>query len=251
MKVTAAHDLPVGWGQYPYTLNGYRVQYTFAQALRSVFHAQHNEFWMIWSDIAPSTAFTCMMYYADNDDRAKMLMFFGAISCRACSLVYHIFNCVSTEANRRLIYVDLVGIASNALGVPYVARTASFNDTKWDTTWFLNIFCAMYVGCVLYFVLSANNHSAQKLLVGLAVAGNLPTLYAITDAEQPPYVRLCLLSGLFWFAAGYVLFYAWAWPNRYMPSGSADFKWWHSHVLWHVSSALGQLSFLATTDAWV
>ena len=286
LQTTLAQDLPFGWSAYPHTVSGYRVQYTFPEACRSVFWPGHNEFWMIWTDVAPLLLFAWMYWkklsYAeeedhddDNDDEGSglliWLMFCGALLCRTCSLTYHTFNCVSLSMHHRLLFMDLIGIASNALGVPWVAFLASSNHNNhnkgpyWRAwTWLaVALTLLMYAVCVLRFaqgmMLQAPHHAHnppppptqddQRLLVGLAAVGNLPTLFALAGpgtTTAPPMTRALLFLGVFFFAAGYTLFFAHRLPESLLPPGSADGRWWHSHVLWHVSSALGQLAFLGT-----
>jgi hypothetical protein len=255
MRSAEAQNLPLGWSTYPYTLSCYRVQYSWKGALASVFWRGHNEFWMIWTDIAPAILFSWMwrsiVLIIDEQERTDYrlilvsLMFFGALLCRSCSLLYHTFNCVSLAANHQHIYLDLIGIASNSLGVPWVSRLA-FGDPL--NARFSAFFVGAYVLCTLCLFTRVLNRPVhqQMVLVALAALGNIPTICAVADASVPAAVRVLLFLGPMFFGTGYVLFYVYRIPECFLPLGSADGRWWNSHVLWHVSSALGQLAFLCT-----
>lgn len=246
MKLASLHELPPGWWAYPHTVSGYRVHYTWGEACRSVFWAGHNEFWMIWTDVGPAALFLWLYWrIAWPVHPLCTLMFAGAVLCRMCSLAYHTFNCVSPAVHQRLIYLDLVGIASNAWGVPWVSLLA-FRRLH---SAFLGLFFLMYVACVARLAVGMASRSPvgaghQRMLVALAAVGSLPALFAVADETHPLPVRACLFAGPFCFAAGYVLFYVLRVPECLLPPGSADLQWWNSHVLWHLSSALGQLAFL-------
>jgi predicted membrane channel-forming protein YqfA (hemolysin III family) len=253
-KTLHVSRLPAGWNKYPYTLRGYRVNYSWQDATRSMFFSS-NEVWMIWTDVAPAMLILCMMMFVHRFQNVESrLMFVGAVVCRLCSLAYHVFNCVSLQLNRELIRLDLFGIAGNALGVPWLCKLCKVvaNDVLFCEL-FLPIFLCLYAACAAacLFLSPADKKYQQvqtTMLIALAVLGNVPTVYALaTTTIVSDELQQTLLLGMFFLAAGYTLFYVLHVPERWMCPGSADGRWWNSHVLWHVSSALGQLAFLHAT----
>ena len=219
---------------------------------------QSNNFWIILSDVGPIMLFSSMIpiFSSDNTNAlSTQLMFFGAIFCRICSLTYHIFS----DTIPCLYYLDLIGIASNAFAVPWISIIV-FSEI--DTIYCMTMMF-LYLVCVIRFTGRAltilhvkkeittteEERLHQHLLMTLAVAGNLPTLYGIVMTPIKDNVRLLLFMGIFFLASGYTLFYVLKLPDSLLESyvvNGVHGKWWHSHVLWHIFSAVGQLSFLIT-----
>lgn len=225
-------------------------------ALASLFVPSHNEFWMIWSDVAPAAAFACMLAAAPATGRNECRhpygtwMFLGAIFCRVCSFCYHAFNCLSLRMHKFLAALDLVGIASNAWGVPWVACLA-FGKQAVTHSLYAKAFFILYVATCVSSVAAAyaGRHSMhQRMLILLAVLGNLPSVYAVFDASSGLCMsaRACLMLGPLLFASGYVAFCVCRIPEAVLPPGTADGRVWNSHVLWHIASSAGQMCYLAT-----
>lgn len=203
-------------------------------------------FWLALSDVAPALAFACVYLFSDEPgDKCsrtglRELMFVAAIACRLCSLAYHVAAHAQWHPER-LFYVDLIGICTNALGVPYSVlchgeATARYSEAQ--RAFFVAWVLAAYMACVATFACGAmglariDYRVQQGMIVALAVAGSLPCA-AVSGSLVGPVL----------FAAGYALFYVGRFPERFVASvqpGAAL----HSHVLWHWASAAGQFSFL-------
>lgn len=117
-------NIPNGWMIYYKIDDGYRVHYSFYKACLSVLDGKQNEFWMIWSDVLGLVWF---LYLLETNDIRKYGLYFGIISSKCRSLIYHIFNCMSLRLHQTLIYIDLLGIANMAFGAPY-AFIHIYND---------------------------------------------------------------------------------------------------------------------------
>ena len=235
-----AHELPPGWPKYPGILDGYRVNYTWKQSIASIFSRRHNEFWMIWTDLAPLLLlllpWTVVHFDAVQNNScatSKRLVLQAIVACRMCSLLYHVFNCRSLLFSSRLAFVDLAGIACNAWGCCWVGHMADTQKLAAAVCVASMYFCAACFVAVIINPLSIS--WMQSILVLMAVAGNIPCMLVLYTGMGPAWVRACLASGMLFFASGYQLFYRKQVVGR------------HSHACWHVATFLGQLSYLATT----
>ena len=256
MATTSEESLPDGWLTYQYVCQGYRVNYSYRMAAASIFSTRHNEFWIIWSDIFPIILFSGMYQWGKRQETyhhevARSTMFAGAIICRCCSLVYHTFHCVSPRLNRDLIYLDLIGICTNALGVPWtVVGIAEWDDTTMSTKLYICVFMSCYAACIcvfshhlfsngihLYFFRSSAA-TEQYMIIALAIAGCIPAVMA------------GFFSGPLCFAIGYAFFYVGKFPEGWLSSKhkhSVSGQIWNSHVLWHAATWAGQMCFICTS----
>jgi len=264
MLTVSVNELPAGWLVYPYVTNEYRVNYSCVMALRSIFFMGHNEFFMIWTEIVPLMVFMRMFFvlvytdtYADMDSFKQLLcnvMYSAAICCRSCSLVYHTFNCTSLKMNTALMNLDLIGIATNALGVPWIVylyfekHTIENAYMKMLICSYLFVFFWMYVEnnlfhmrcffTVKYFANRSNNN-----LFYLAIIGNIPTNMVVMYASSlSGYGRICLICGQLFLLSGFILFYRLKIPECIFGYN----KLVYSHVMWHLFTFAGQYCFLLT-----
>jgi predicted membrane channel-forming protein YqfA (hemolysin III family) len=264
LKIVSVNELPPGWLAYPYTDGEYRVNYSWKMALKSIIYTGHNEFWMIWTEIIPFFVFLWMYMkllqtdtYSDMDSFKQLLcniMYSAAICCRGCSFVYHTFNCTSLQMNTALMNLDLIGIATNALGVPWIAylyfekHTVENLYMKYVICSYFLVFFRMYIEtnlfhirCFLnvkYFADYSNNN-----LFYLAVVGNIPTNMVVLYASSlSDYGRMCLICGQLFLLFGFVLFY-----NLKLPECIFGYnKVMNSHVMWHMFTFAGQYCYLMT-----
>ena len=240
--VTSARDLPDGWCEYPYTLTGYRVNYSLRQATRSIFSANHNEFWMIWTDITPAFVFLGLLFvnvssehFATQSPFHQILIvgvFLGTITSRMCSSAYHVYNCVSLHANQRLINVDMLGICFMAFGSPWVFAKANGISDPTDAA-FVGYVAALILAftcCVVAIV--TQSALRQPLLVALAIVGNYASLGS---------------TAMLGFVVGYTVFFIGRFPECVLPPGVADGRIYNSHVLWHIMASLSQLRYVMRT----
>ena len=249
-------ELPPGWNPQPGVLSGYRVNYSFAEATRSVTQGGHNEIWNIWTDLAPGMLFAALFAvslgspsFASRTPFEQCLVsgvFVACICCRAGSTLTHIYNCVSLRMNQTLVYVDLIGISCMAFGSPWIyyvangldARRGDSSDLGGMRSYVLLLGGILAVCLVTFSGLFASGKRPPKfwlpLLVLHAAVGNYPGLQMALDPSFPAVWRLVSLVGVMGFLVGYVVFYTLRVPERWMKPGAADGKWWNSHVIWHV-----------------
>lgn len=249
--ICTVDNVPKGWLLYYKTASGYRVNYTLRQAFNSIFASNHNEVWIIWSDIFPFMYFVYEFYHHLQQDMLyiKYGLLFGIMTSKLCSIIYHVFNCVSLTMNQTLLYVDLIGIANMAFGSPYMYAKIMcvhyYNDNM-----FL-IFCitlfSMYVitvGIYAYFLYKQipyykTKMLSQTLIVILGAIGNLPVFFIREYDNAFVYANISILSS-------YFLFYLCALPERLLAYGATDGKLWNSHVFWHIGVFLSQYWYLHT-----
>ena len=246
-----AEELPCGWSEYPFTFTGYRVNLSCRSAVWSIFDKKHNEFWMIWTDIFPAYVFAFLFSVNVTSDSFKQLsvhfrllvigLYLAVILSRICSGFYHVFNCVSLRANRSLIKLDQVGICCMAMGSPWFF--ALVNESHLGA--YLCILLSAFSCCIL--VITTDSPLLQPALCFLAVIGNCPLMQIALDSVFSISLRLMSLMALCGFLLGYTLFYLGRFPECLMPMGTADGKFWNSHVLWHVITFVSQLLCVLTT----
>ena len=240
--VTSARDLPEGWCEYPYTSTGYRVNYSVRQATRSIFSANHNEFWMIWTDIAPTCLFLGLLFVNVSSEHFAMQspfhqilivgVFLGTITSRICSSVYHVYNCVSLRANQRLINVDMLGICFMAFGSPWVFARANDIQSSNDVRFVAYVFVlACFFACCAA-AIATQSALRQPLLVALAIVGNYASLGS---------------TAMLGFVVGYTVFFIGRFPECVLSPGAADGRIYNSHVLWHIMASLSQLRYVMKT----
>lgn len=266
-EIFRLEHLPIGWCEYPDTLNGYRVNYSFLQASKSILDTRHNEVWMIWTDLIPCVLFLVLFLVFISSNAFKELdtfyrwmgsgIYLAVFLCRLFSGIYHIYNCVSIAINKTLINIDLIGICCMSFGSPWVFAVANKTESVGDTKFiaYLCVLFGMFLLCVTCFsyVLMKKITSGwwmlarQPLLVSLALAGNAPSFIVGFSAEFPTIWRTCFLVGPLGFVFGYVVFYISRFPECRCSKGAADGKVWNSHVIWHCIASIGQLFYVVTT----
>jgi len=256
MYTISIHQLPGGWASYPYTDDGYRVNYTWKMAVKSILMYENNEFWMIWSEIL-FTAIFLYLYattlYTDMSIVKQVccnLMYSAAIFCRLCSFVYHTFNCLSVDMNRSLLNIDLIGIASNALGIPWVV--CLYFDKHYDDSVYIKhlfgayflIFFWMYIDTNIYYIKSflTRKRAITNNLSSIYLVGNIMTGIVIMDDRQSDDVRFHLFQAQLYMISGYIFFYILRFPECCFGYS----KIINSHLLWHVFTFIGQYCFIAT-----
>jgi predicted membrane channel-forming protein YqfA (hemolysin III family) len=258
MNTRTHTELPPGWGAYAHINTGYRVNLAFKDATRSVVRRDHNEFWMIWTDLAPFCVFVALFeihlrqsapHFPQSSLAAGVHL--GAILSRLCSCAYHIYNCCSLRANQRLIHLDHIGIGCMALGSPWLYAVA-YRVHALDDPYFVayvSVIAIQFAVCTslcAHLLLSdADVHQratwCQPLLVVLAFTGNAPV------AQMEGASATLAQSAVLLFLWGYAVFYTLRFPEAFFPSIAFDGRMGHSHVLWHLATAGAQLCLVAMT----
>ena len=261
-------DLPQGWETYPLTLSGYRVNLGWWGAFWSIFSANHNDFFLIWSDVLPLLAYLVVAFVhfgsskfqaASSSLKALELgVFLGCIVCRSTSSFYHIFNATSLWTSQRLINVDLIGITFMSCVSPYFYVLGDYTNLAsadvdlgasfWvycSTLFFIQIVCILVFVCNLTLGESwLASVSRQPILCLLSAWGNWAGFrIAINPALSASLRAHCAIS-LVCLLFGYVLCFMNQWPERFLRKGVADGKCWNSHVIWHGLLAVSQVSFI-------
>jgi predicted membrane channel-forming protein YqfA (hemolysin III family) len=227
-----------------------RLQCSYAGAARSVFQ-WHDETFMIWTDMLPLLVFVVLWVvnvasplFADRDPFYKTLVcgvYAAVVISRLCSLLYHVFKCVSQRAQCVLLNIDLTGISCMALGSPWLFAVANRVNTPAESSFIC--FCAS----ILILFLACHVAGASGQLILLAAVGNYPSVVIALDPTFVVVWRVHASAALATIVIGYALFYSGRWPERNMPPGAADAKIWNSHVLWHMSASVSQLAYVSMT----
>jgi len=259
-------DLPAGWSTYPHTLKGYRVNLGFWGALLSIFSWDHNEFWMIWSDLGPLLIFIGIAIahcsspgFTSSHVLNQLLeggLFAGVMLARTGSTTYHIFNCASLWTSQRLINVDLIAICCMAFCSPYYYLMAfGIKPENAATNTGAQVYCAilalLFIVPFSVFVVNIIHGPSrfrtslhQPLLVTLAAWGNICAVKIMFDSSFSLLIRAHCFVGVAGFLVGYTTFYIGTVPEVWMSKGSGDGKFWNSHVIWHGLTAISQLSYM-------
>lgn len=260
------NELPEGWCRYENTLTGYRVNLTWKQSFVSIFDRRHNEFWMIWTEIAPLLILThvSILYFFTQEfytlpDFYKVLtigVHFAIFITRICSSSYHIFNCISFRLNQTLINMDLIGICQGALGSPWFIATLMQTKRYTEDSFLIynSILFSNYIMCIIVFgyLLAYPNKNellsqiSITLLLILAAVGNAPLIIIAFSSSFSTTLRALCACGTASLFAGYMI-YASHIPERFLQLGAADGKLWNSHVIWHNFVTLSQICFMSAT----
>jgi predicted membrane channel-forming protein YqfA (hemolysin III family) len=259
-------ELPDGWCKYDNTLSGYRVNLSWKQSLLSIFDRRHNEFWMIWSEIAPLIVLTQVsIWYLSSEKFFGLPEFYKVLTVgvhfaifitRICSSSYHIFNCVSLRLNQTLINIDLIGICQGALGSPWFIATLAGTKTYTEDVFlvYTSLLFSNYVMCIIVFgyLLAYPNknellsHISITLLLILASIGNGPLIIIGFSSSFSTSLRALCLCGSSSLFIGYMIFVSHI-PERFFTAGAADGKIWNSHVIWHNFVTISQICFMSST----
>ena len=104
------------------------THHTFRSAIWNIFNTKHDEFWNIWTSIAP-LAILLLMLQTDTPKSAPVAgVFFACIASQLCSTVYHTFHCISLRATRALYNLDLAGVCCMSFGSPWLYMNAYGTD---------------------------------------------------------------------------------------------------------------------------
>jgi hypothetical protein len=238
--ICTVDSIPRGWSHYYKMYSGYRVNYTFREAIQSIWQCDHNEIWIIWSDIFPLLYFIHQLYYEQNATYLKYGLYFGIITSKLCSITYHIFNCISLQMNQTLLYLDLIGIANMAFGSPYIYEKVFEHHVFEVHCSVLFTLYAIAVSTYTYlFFMQIPYYKATKLsqtlIVLLGVYGNMPLFYITNYNNKFVNGSLCILSS-------YMIFYLGKIPESCFYYGAT--KLCNSHVFWHIGVFLSQYYYL-------
>jgi predicted membrane channel-forming protein YqfA (hemolysin III family) len=201
----------------------------------SALSARHNEFWSIWTSIAPLIVLVCLML-ADVSLHGVCMatgVFAPCIACQMCSAIYHTFHCVSLRATKALYNLDLAGVCCMSFGSPWLYVIAYGTE---GLAIYMSVLFSLTTTCLLMLVRATFRNemaTCEHWIVALAMVGNYPALHR-------PITTLATATAF----VAYFVFYRLHFPERFMQAGYADGKIWNSHVLWHCSVFVSQLCFV-------
>lgn len=206
-----------------------------------IFLENHNEVWKIWSDVFPLMYFICQMCISSNEF-TKYGLYFGIISSKICSIIYH----CSWNYQETFIYIDLIGIANMAFGIPFIYEKISEKMPVYEYGSYISL---LYITTVVIYAYLFYNmipfHQtqifSQCLIVCLGLIANIPICYTIivhyTEHILFVYANLNVLLS-------YLLFYLLQIPDRFLGIKECEGKIWNSHVLWHLGVSITQYMYL-------
>jgi hypothetical protein len=147
--------------------------------IRFIFLENHNEVWKIWSDVFPLIYFILHMCISSNEF-AKYGLYFGIISSKICSIIYH----SSLRYQQTLMYIDLIGIANMAFGIPFIytkiANGANIELFCYCTPIMyiitVSIYCYFFYNMIPFY---QTQIFSQCLIVCLGLFANIPICYTI------------------------------------------------------------------------
>ncbi|WEJ96090.1 inc metabolism membrane protein [Yamadazyma tenuis] len=131
------YQMPLGWRENRYIINGYRFSLSHWSMFKSIFHFNHNESMNIWTHIVglgilfylglvhlPSTEVFSKNTFEDN--LAIYFFLFCAVACLTCSTIWHTYSCFARISTRyNCACVDYTGITflitSSVVSVEYAA----------------------------------------------------------------------------------------------------------------------------------
>lgn len=250
-------ELPQGWASKPLTLSGYRVNRGWWGSFLSILDPNHNEFWMIWSDILPLLVYlvlfaTFLIKTAFNQNfhvrQLECQVFIGIILCRGFSTFFHIFNSANLWTSQRLIFVDLIGVSCMCFVSPYfyyLGGTNNYETYCYILFTMMSVCIIIFIGIMIFGESPLASIMRQPLLCALAAIGNWPGLRIVINPMLSDELRLYTGLSLGCLLGGYVFCYINLLPEMFMSHGVADGKFWNSHVLWHLLLFVSQLLYLA------
>ncbi|CAH6723749.1 ADIPOR-like receptor Izh3p [[Candida] jaroonii] len=131
------YELPLGWRENRYIINGYRFSLSHKTMLKSIFQFNHNESMNIWSHLlgVGLMVYLGMVHYPTTkafelnsfqDDLVVYFFLACAITCLISSSVWHTYSCFAKLATRyNFACIDYTGITilitSSIIAVEYVS----------------------------------------------------------------------------------------------------------------------------------
>lgn len=243
MRCYDVGELPEGWATYPLTIKGYRCNYNFMDSLRSTIKREHNEYWMIWSDIVPLVIYvvlTIIYFVKSTEHKIDVIgVFVGIILCRTASTIYHIFNSMNLWTSQRLVNVDLIGITCMAFTAPYFYSLGNLNASGEYTTilFTLQSICViMFISNMIIGETEITREMRDPALVILALYANWSMVCIILNETISATVKYLCSVSVVSLLVGYVACFRGCIPEVLCGcEGVGDGKIWNSHVIWHLS----------------
>ncbi len=283
-------QLPCGYSFDPSKTKGYRAEYGYWAAVASCFDWHHNEFANIQTELIPIAYFCATSLYLYTEtwhgaqtrlmQQAVLATNLGAVLQHVCSLVAHVFSCISPRLSHAIWFVDYAGIVLNfvwntpAIAFMLIQRAEPSAHLREELREELREgISSLQMSSFLSMSWLAYNLMLTALLLGGAIrlaythqpsesAGSGATfLSLLTDRRKLLYlVVFCMLPNLILTLAAGVLVDVTVLavllilplalsvkelnlPERFAPAGAFDLSCLHSHSLWHVCVWLLQMCY--------
>jgi hypothetical protein len=271
MQLVHLAAMPEGYSLDTSKKSGFRLNLSFRQAAFSALAPGHNEFWNCLTDVLPIVFFAAALAVVGTSEafgatpielqQAIIWTVAGTCMQHACSLISHMFTCVSARISHSIWFVDYSGIALNfvwnAPAMALVWRYETF--APYWSTWFAAnvVLTAITLGGAVWL---AAVHVPRPTT---SIAGEpwAQTFFG-QGLGSVLFIALLLVPNLVFTAAcgihadgralGVVLGLPLALgvkeahlPERLLPdSGIFDCSFLHSHVIWHMLVWLLQIFYL-------
>lgn len=257
-RIIGTNDMIEGWQELPYIQRGYRLNYSYKDAFRSIF-SWHNDTLNIWTHLMGIVYYLFMIPHVFSElDRQRAndwdrFLFKVYITCAliqmGASALYHTVRCVSKWAEDNFLRIDLIGIVIMIIGSYMVAMGQGFTCVRSAFSLYILILMGILgTGCLLSFHPAFQEpkfEAIRHVLLGSGVAfGVIPSLHWLYHCghECSYVIHTSLLSMFGLYFAGFMI-YLGRFPERVSSQGKFDLVG-ASHQLWHV------LVFLASR-AWL
>ncbi|CAF0770370.1 unnamed protein product [Adineta steineri] len=237
----------------PYIRTGYRHGLNFKGCLTSLIHL-NNETVNVWSHLIGAGLFIyfflhdiyigkAIPYMLSSTSYYFVLFYtFTIIICMLCSVVFHLFNCISPKHCDGFLKVDLCGIGFGILGCYLCGLHLTFECYEnWRMRYVTIIIGIMFI-TVIYYIHGVKRYLSQNihviLFLVISLFGILPALhwYYLHGGWSNQFVqyflpKLIIFYGL--LSIG-VLAYLTKIPERFFP-GYFDILF-SSHQIWHFAT---------------
>ncbi|UJR28454.1 hypothetical protein I4U23_009694 [Adineta vaga] len=237
----------------PYIRTGYRYGLTFKGCLVSLLYV-NNESVNVWSHLIGAGLFIyfffCDIYkgkifpsITTTTDYYFLLFYtFTVITCMLCSVVFHLFNCISSRAFADFLKLDYCGIGFGILGSYLCGLHLTFHCYhNWRIRYETLIIGIIFIA-VIYYIHGVKRYITRNihvtLFVTISLFGIIPSLhwYYLEGGWSNPFVqhffpKILILYGILTIG---VLAYLTKFPERLFP-GCFDILF-ASHQIWHFAS---------------
>lgn len=243
-------ELPDGWKDNPYILNGYRFCRNHTECMSS-FVRLHNETLNIWTHVLAFVAVLGLAFYEMPStstwqalnwvDRIPVIVFIiAALKCLFCSVTWHTFcNIAHLHIKQRMSCVDYTGITVLIAASIVTTIHASLYCHPVARTFYTILTSLFGIGGVLFtwtpsFDSAEARHTRVIFFVSFALSGVIAGAHAMLyrAASEVVVFYLPVLKSLMCYAIG-IVFYAFLIPERWMQGTIIDYIGM-SHNFWHL-----------------
>ena len=262
-RIVSIDEAPSFLVDSPHLRHGYRLHHeSIADCVLSLF-TLHNETLNVWSHLV--AAVYCGLLFSDlhfdgevsGSFAHQMDLLMVSIATAASvftfilSAVFHLFCCMSADAHRTLLILDLLGVLSIILSFYFSGLYFGFYfHPAICLAYMLSVaaMSALAVAAAVVPWMRANRPLRSLIFALLAASGFLPMAHwmlirpaAEVVAFLSPFLTMYALLGLgFFFFITHI-------PERFFPASQAVSVLCSSHTLWHVlvAFATAQMYYVA------